>query len=70
MVVVFVTSFVLLLAIRPPFIYTKPGKSKFESEVVSPGKAALYAFGMTVIAAITMAVVYVVMKNKQNGLKT
>lgn len=61
---VFLLSFILLIAIRPPFTFNKP-KSKLETGKFSSGKAALFALIATIIAGIIMGVIAAVQAKKK-----
>ena len=60
---VFLLTFVLLIAIRPAFLYTKP-KEKLKEREFSAKNAAWLALGTTVAAAIIMVALALVNKAK------
>jgi hypothetical protein len=62
-VLVFLLSFILLIAIRPPFLYTKPEDELHKSEF-SAARAAWISFGAAAAAAIAMLIIYFVSASK------
>lgn len=60
---VFLVNFILLVAIRPSFTYTKPDE-EHKTRQFSASKAALWALFFTVLGIITMVIVLVVSKVK------
>lgn len=51
----FLLSFIMLVAIRPPFVYTKP-EDELHAPSFSAAKAAWWAFGATVAAGVGMGI--------------
>jgi prepilin signal peptidase PulO-like enzyme (type II secretory pathway) len=59
LICVFVLSFIILIAVQPPFTHTK-NKDRYKRGKFSTGIAALYALGATVLAAIAMTITHFV----------
>ena len=64
---VFLASFVLLVAIRPPFMYQKP-KNKLGAEEFVPIRAFYIALAAAVLAAASMLTLAMMSKYKVAGL--
>ncbi len=61
---VFIISFILLIAIRPPFTFTK-AKTPLETDKFSAARAAVFALGATVLTAVILGVLAIVRANKK-----
>jgi hypothetical protein len=68
---VFLLSFILLLAIRPRFVYavvaSDPATEDGKREALSASKAAAYAAGAAGLAGIVMAIMAIVAATKRQG---
>jgi hypothetical protein len=64
-VVVFLVSFIMLVSIRPPFLYTKPEDELHKSEF-SAARAAWISLGAAAVAVIAMLIIYFAAQ-KQSG---
>lgn len=65
---VFLLSFVLLVAIKPGFTYTKP-KNELEARKFSAARAAVVATGATALAVVIMLVVALVLSRKKPAVR-
>lgn len=64
LVSVFLVNFILLIAIRPSFTYSKTDE-EHKTRQFSASKAAIWAFFFTMMGAIVMVIVFIVSKTKQ-----
>jgi hypothetical protein len=67
-VAVFLSVFILLVAVRPPFMYRKPTK-KLETEEFVPVRGFYIAFAAAVVSALCMLAIAMMTKYKVPGFK-
>lgn len=61
---VFLVSFIVLVAIRPPFTFAKP-KTPLETDKFSAARAAMGALGAAVLTGVILGVLAIVRANKK-----
>jgi hypothetical protein len=66
---VFFVSFIGLIAIRPPFLYSTP-EDKLKEREFSAANAAWMALGATVLAGVIMIILYFVQANRLARVST